>query len=268
MPTAFNNSGGWTSIANPPTTDGSFVYIPHDGSALSKVTFDSGSFGNVVDATSFTIPIFGPVSIADALFFGDRNTPAHLFSYSTSFTRNWAPGSAAMADALRAPVVVGPTYAFGSPNSIDGHLRAFAKVDPSQTWAWQAGPTPGSKIGNVSAPALGADGTIYFSADVNLELIPLVVSSNTPSLAPNWASTFQGSSGQTIPSVPSDTTLDSVGTEPVIDANGVLYFGTLAGKVYALITDSPSPLAPVPGSTWPRVGYDNCNSSNTGFSCQ
>ncbi len=67
---------------------------------------------------------------------------------------------------------------------------------------------------------------------------------------------------------PSDTTLDSVGTEPTIDSAGVLYFGTAAGKIFAIITDSGGTLAPSAGSTWPRVGYDNCNSSNTALGCQ
>jgi hypothetical protein len=264
----FNNGGVWTSIANPSTTDGTVIYIPHDGTALSKVAFSNGSFGTVTDASSFTIPIFGPVSIASGLFFGDRNTPAHLHSYSTQFASNWAAGSAAMTDALRAAVVVGATYAFGASNSIDGHLRAFNKSTPTQAWAWGIGPSPGSKVGNVSAPALGVNGVIYFSADANLELVPLTVASDTPSIAPNWISSFQGSSAQAIPSVPTDTRLDSVGTEPAIDDDGVLYFGTLAGKVYALITDSDGPLVPLAGNTWPRVGYDNCNSSNTAFNCQ
>jgi hypothetical protein len=59
----------------------------------------------------------------------------------------------------------------------------------------------------------------------------------------------------------------ALGTEPAIDS-WVLYFGTTGGKVYAIITDSGGTLAPTPGSTWPRVGYDNCNSSNTAFNCQ
>ena len=267
LPAAFNNSNAWTSITNPPTTDGTVIYIPHDGTALSKVAFNGGSFGLVTDAASFAIPIFGSVSIASALFFGDPNTPAHLFSYSTGFTSNWAAGSAPMTGPLRASVVVGPSYAFGAPTTTDGHLRAFNKADGAQGWAWQTGPVPGSKIGNVSAPSLGADGVIYFTADANLELIPLAVAGGTPSIAANWTSSFQGSTTQIITSGPTDTRLDSVGTEPTIDSSGVLYFGTLAGKVYALITDS-GPLGAVAGSTWPRVGYDNCNSSNTSFNCQ
>ena len=50
----------------------------------------------------------------------------------------------------------------------------------------------------------------------------------------------------------------------------MLYFatGTALGEVYAIITDSGGPFAPSAGSTWLRVGYDNCNSSNTAFTCQ
>ena len=93
--------------------------------------------------------------------------------------------------------------------------------------------------------------------------------SDTPALADNWASAYKGSAAQKTASL-IDTTVDGLTTEPVIDATGVLYFatGTASAKVYALITDSTGPLAPVAGSTWPRVGYDNCNSSNTAFVCQ
>lgn len=119
--------------------------------------------------------------------------------------------------------------------------------------------------------ALGADGVIYFSSDNPKQLIPLKVSGTpgTPSLANGWAE-FKGSSLQKTPSVstPTDTTVDSLTTEPVIDSKGVIYFGTAAGKVFALITDSGGPLLPVAGQTWPRVGFDNCNSSNTAFACQ
>ena len=84
--------------------------------------------------------------------------------------------------------------------------------------------------------------------------------------APGWGQSvtagYKGATGAI------DTTIDSVTTEPTMDSSGVIYFGTNAGKIYALITDSAGPLAPTAGTTWPRVGYDNCNSSNTGFSCQ
>jgi hypothetical protein len=105
----------------------------------------------------------------------------------------------------------------------------------------------------------------------------LKVVSSVPSLANNWTSSYKGSSTQNTAGVPvppavpaTNTTVDGLPTEPVIDANGVLYFatGTSTAKVFALITDSGGPLAPVAGTTWPRVGYDNCNSSNTSFNCQ
>jgi hypothetical protein len=51
-----------------------------------------------------------------------------------------------------------------------------------------------------------------------------------------------------------------------IDANGIVYFGN-GSNLYALITDVGA-AAPAVGNDWPRTGFDNCNSSNTGFSCQ
>ncbi len=269
---SFNNQTAWTSITNPPTTDGTLVYLPHDITHLSSVPFTAGTFGTVADAGGgFAVPILGPVSIASALFFGDSNAVAHLYSYTPAFaaSANWTPGTSALiGGALNAPTVVGSTYAFAPATSGEGHFHAFNKVNPSTSFVWATGGGAGSKIGNSSAPALGADGVVYFSDDTNKELVPLQISSNVPSLSVTWASTFQGSAGQVISSGPTDTLIDSLGTEPTLDASGVLYFGTQAGKVYALITDSGGPQLPSAGSTWPRVGFDNCNSSNTAFVCQ
>jgi len=224
-------------------------------------------FGTVTDATPFIVSIFGPVAIASSLFFGNRSVPAQLFSYSTAFSSNWSTVGTALADGLNAPVVVGPTYAFASPLGGDGQLHAFNKADGLEGWRWETGST---KSGNISAPSFGADGAIYFSSGSPAQLVPLKVASSVPSLANNWSSSYKGSSIQKTSSPVIDTTVDGLTTEPVIDGTSVIYFatGTANAKVFALITDSGGPLAPVAGTTWPRVGYDNCNSSNTSFNCQ
>src|SRR5205823_2642653 len=83
----------WTA-PNPPTTDGSVVYAGHNVSALSKVSFASNVFGTPIDAPTFVVPIFGPVAIADAVYFGDTNGVAHLYSYTAAFaaSANWTEG--------------------------------------------------------------------------------------------------------------------------------------------------------------------------------
>ena len=55
------------------------------------------------------------------------------------------------------------------------------------------------------------------------------------------------------------------GAERIARLGGLHRFMRWKGPI---ITDSGGPLAPAAGSTWPRVGFDNCNSSNTSFSCQ
>jgi hypothetical protein len=260
-----DNGGNWKTNINPPTSDGASIYIAHDGTKLSSVAFGSGAFGTVTDAGSFTIGIFGPVSLAGALYFGDIGI-AHLYSYSAAFTSNWLAGRGAMAGQMNAPVIVGPNYAFGSPTSSDGQLHAFKKGDGTEVWHWD----PTNTIGNISAPSFDANGIIYFSADSPKQLMALKVVSDVPSAADHWSSSYKGSATQKTTAPVMDTTVDGLTTEPVIDGTGVLYFatGTANAKVFALITDSAGPLAPVAGSTWPRVGYDNCNSSNTAFVCQ
>jgi outer membrane protein assembly factor BamB len=57
-------------------------------------------------------------------------------------------------------------------------------------------------------------------------------------------------------------------SEPTLGADGVLYFGTASGQVFAIATDSKGFAVPST-SNWPRVQFDNCNSSNTSNSnCQ
>src|SRR5262249_44057451 len=253
---AVTNSGGnWTGTINPPTTDGTNVFLGHDTSKLAKVPFSSGAFGTVTEAGSFAIPIFGPVSLAGSLYFGDRNALPKLYSYDASaLTITWTIATT-LGDVLNAPVVVGPTFAFGAPASGDGHLNAFNKSDGTPAFTWQI--AAGTKIGNISAPVFGADGTIYFADDGNKELVPLTLTGTTPALNASWSSSFKGSATQTTTGG-ATTVVDALGTEPTIDSNGVLYFATGLAKVYAIITDSGGPLPPAAGSTWPRVGYDNC----------
>jgi hypothetical protein len=258
-----NNGGLWAGSVNAPTTDGANIFLAHDGNALSALTFTAGAFGAVHNAVPFSIGVFGPVSIAGNLFFGDTNAGPHLYSYSSdgsTFTSSWTT-TAALADPLNASAVVTSSLVFGVPfGTNDGHFHAFNKSSGIATFTW---PTTAAKIGTVSAPALGVDGLIYFT-DSNRELLVL---NNTPAVPTAWGASFTGSAAQTIPAS-TNTLIDSVSTEPTLDASGALYFGTQAGKIYSIITDSNGTLAPVAGSTWPRVGYDNCNSNNTAFSCQ
>jgi len=259
-----DDGGNWKTNVNPPTTDGALIYLGHDVSKLSSVT---PNLVTVADAPSFAISINGPVSLATALFFANRSVPAQLFSYSSAFVQNWATSGTALADAVNVPVVVGTNYAFASPLSGDGHLHAFNKATGTEAWKWD----PASTIGNVSAPAIGASQVIYFGSDSpTKQLVVLKVVADVPSAADHWGSAYKGSGTQKTVAPVIDTTVDGLTTEPVIDSTGVLYFatGTANAKVFALITDSTGPLAPVAGSTWPRVGYDNCNSSNTAFVCQ
>ena len=90
------------------------------------------------------------------------------------------------------------------------------------------------------------------------ELVALVINNNVPT-AP-WS--FTGNGTATLSSVPGGPPIDA----SVVNA-GTVYFGDSSGSIFALITDSGGPLAPTAGRTWPRVGFDNCNSGNTSFGC-
>ena len=112
---------------------------------------------------------------------------------------------------------------------------------------------PSSDVGAISSPATASDGTIYFSDAINSELQAIAPGASSATMKWN----FKG---------PVGTTLSGVGTEVAIDANGIAYFGN-GSNLFALITDVGA-AAPAVGSDWPRTGFDNCNSSNTGFTCQ
>ncbi len=99
----------------------------------------------------------------------------------------------------------------------------------------------------------GSDGTIYFTDAKNSELQAIAPGASSATM--KWS--FKG---------PVGATLSGVGTEVAIDANGIVYFGN-GTNLYALIADVGA-AAPAAGSDWPRTGFDNCNSSNSGFNCQ
>jgi hypothetical protein len=103
----------------------------------------------------------------------------------------------------------------------------------------------------------------YFFDDTN----ELVAIDKTAPTVPAWV--FQGTAGasQGYPAAitqPSFTL--TARTEASLDADGTLYFGDTAGKVYAIVTDSPAAVATSTNglADWPKTGYDNCNSASAG----
>jgi outer membrane protein assembly factor BamB len=228
------------------------------------VPFTAGSFGTVTEATSFTVPVFNNISIAGNLFFGDRNAKGKYYAYDTSLAAIGGWPTAQMGDVLTSSPAVSTSYVYGTAGSGDGVLRAFNKSDGSAAWTFTTGTGP-SAMGALSSVALGVDNTVYFTEDNFLSFYAIAppATGTSGNFAAGWSVAYKGSNGTT-----PDTTIDSVSTEPSLDNTGVAYFGTNAGKVFAIITDSNGSLPSSPGTTWPRVGYDNCNSSNTAFSCQ
>ena len=149
---------------------------------------------------------------------------------------------------LAANVVVAKGLALGTSGGTSGQLYAYDKTTGSQKWSY-----PGSDLGTLSSPVTASDGTIYFTDSKNSEFQAIAPGATSATMKWN----FKG---------PVGTTLSGVGTEVAIDANGIAYFGN-GSNLFALITDVGAAASAV-GSDWPRTGFDNCNSSNTGFTCQ
>ena len=261
---AIGGNTAWSGGVSTPSVSGSSIYVPHGTNGLAKLTFSGGIFGATDTDVSTAPTIFGQVSIATNLFFGDQSAPGRYYDYDptslssvTAWTNNTNSGK--MNAGLTASPVVSTSFLFGSAKSGDGRLRAFNLSDGSEAFHYPPGAGGSGVLGAFSAAALDTNNVIYASEDSVPSLQP--IASDGSGFAPGWTVAYQGA--VTSP----DSTLDSITTEPTIDGSGVMYFGTVGGKIYALITESTGPLAPS-SNTWPRVGFDNCNSSNTAFTCQ
>jgi hypothetical protein len=261
------NTVAWTGVVNSPSVLGATnaIFVAHGTSGLAKLSFSSGAFTADTEAASAPSLLSAPAILGSTLFLADRNPAGRYYSFNPStMAVGWTGPQ--LGDALTSSPVVSTSYVFGTAAAGDGKLHAFSRSDGTETFNFPAGSGSPNDIGALSPVALGSDNVIYVSDDKPNLYAALYTSGLSADFAPGWgqsiATAFHGSA--TTP----DTTLDSVTTEPTLDSSGVLYFGTQGGKVYALITDSGGPLAPSAGSTWPRVGYDNCNSSNTAFNCQ
>ena len=254
-------AGGWADRVYTASTDGSNIYLGHDDTALAKATFSAApfAFSAPIDAATFSADITGSVALATTLYIGDANATSRYRAYNAgtlAATPNWNATNAvggSNSAAIQSPIV-SSSYVFGSFEAThDGYLHAF---DPSTGAAVFTYPTTPPKIGSISAIAVGADNQIYFSDSTNKEMVALRVANNAPVVS--WK--FTGVSGIALP--------NAITTEPTVDASGTIYFGDSSGDVFALITDSGGPLPPTAGTNWPRVGFDNCNSGNTSFSCE
>ena len=248
----------WSGIVSTATTDGTTVFVGHDDTSLAKATFSNGVFQNLTEALGFSSDVISEMGLTTSLYLADVTPTARYRAYVPNTllpVSSWNSASAAGATnsvSAQTPIV-SSSYVFGSFDpSRDGHLHAFDPTTGSSLFTY---PTDSTKIGSISPVALGSDNVVYFSDSNNSELIALTTANNAPLVS--WK--FTGTSGVNI---------SSVTTEPTIDSTGDMYFGDSAGNVFAIITDSPSTLAPVAGSTWPRVGFDNCNSGNTAFACK
>ena len=265
-----------TASIGPPTVNGTTIYWGYDNTATTagdagvvSATFASGTFSGVTThklnsttpSQNGVPPLVGTysfIALADSLFLGNSvNRSYYNFSYSYGW--NWTTTAFGGSTTLVAPVVVAKGLALGISGGNSGQIYAYYKV--SDAAAGTVGGTlkwsyPGSDLGSISSPVTASDGMIYFSDSKNNEFqaIKPATAATTPVMSWN----FKG---------PTGLALTGVSSEATIDAKGIIYFGQSTGNVYALITDVGSSAAAV-GTDWPRTGYDNCNSSNTAFSCQ
>jgi outer membrane protein assembly factor BamB len=250
--------GQATAEVGPTTASGTTVYYGYNNSAIT-----AGDLGVV--STSFGAGTFSPpaphalgfapstntgmavVAIADALFLGNASAKTyHRVNASDFSTGNWTSTAFVTTTNLVAPPTVARGVVLGVSGS-PGRVKAMSKADGTSPWTFPVS----TSLNAISQVATAPDGTLYFSDSLNNELVALPPDGSSPA----W--TFTGFTG---------VTFVGPGTEPTVDANGILYFGADNGNVYAIITDAGTPISGG-GSDWPRTGFDRCNSANTAFVC-
>jgi hypothetical protein len=156
---------------------------------------------------------------------------------------------------------------FGFADSQNGPLRAFYSTSAGANMAGSlafAYPSLTGSAGRVSPVAVAGQRTIYFTDSGNRELVALQYATG-PSAPPAVKWKYQGE----IAFLGSkDTRFTGGGAEPVIAADGALYFVD-GSSVYAILTDTGAGATPAGGTNWPRVAFDNCNSGNSSYTnCQ
>ena len=257
-------AGGQAAAEVGPTTaSGTTIYYGYNNSAATagdlgivSTTFSSGT-GTFSGTTSHALG-FAPttntgmavVAIADALVLGNASAKTyHRVNASDFSTGNWTSTAFGATTNLVAPPTVVRGLVLGLSSS-PSRVKAMSKADGTSPWSFPAA----TSLNAISQVATASDGMLYFSDSLNNELVALPPDGTSPA----W--TFTGFTG---------VTFAGPGTEPTIDANGILYFGADNGNVYAIITDIGN-TAPVSGAgaDWPRTGFDRCNSGNTSFVCQ
>jgi hypothetical protein len=249
-----------SNVLGSPTTDGAplsaNIYLPSGGADIAHLTWDGMRLTLLTHTIVNLNAITGVLPVGTGLFFGDDNK--NFASFTTSFTSRWTGPS------LAAPIAAGPIihdgYLYGLASAVDGQLHVLDVSTGAQSWQF---PSDTTKIGSISVPVIGGSNTVYFTDSANRELVA-VQYSKVPSAttAKVWAfngeSNFRGA----------DTRFTGGGAEPVIGADGTLYFVD-GSSVYAIMTDTGAGATPAGGTNWPRVAFDNCNSGNSSYTnCQ
>ncbi len=253
---------GASNILGAPTTDGapgasSKIYVPSGGTDITNLTWDGGTLA-LSTHNSISFNVTTPVAIANALFFGDDKQAYHAFT--TAFVSSWT--TPALATQVVTTPVVNDALMYGSAGAVDGHLRAFETVGGTQAFQYPSSDT--TKIGLISPVVIGGSNTDYFTDSTNHELVALQYIKGKPATT----SVLWTYKGQNNFRGANDVGFVGGGPEPTIGPDGTLYFVD-GSKVYAIQTDTGASVVPTSGSNWPRVAFDNCNSSNSSYTnCQ
>jgi len=208
--------------------------------------------------TGVTPTVFATVSItSNAIFFADTN--AGLRSYDLNVANPWG-SPPTLGAALNAPPLVTSNLVYASPGAADGSIHGFLRTDGSTTspaFSFQ----PNAVKKSISAVAFGKEtNPVIYLTDSGNELVAMTSDLlGGGALAAGWTVAFKGTLVNG-----TDVSFTGFTSELAMGSDGTLYFGADNAKVYAIMTDSGGTFAPS-NTSWPRVGFDNCNSGNSSY---
>ena len=230
--------GAWGKGRSSPAIGGDgAIYVGSEDKSGYRLRFgpdDSGVYVFSRDwsyATGSDVTGSPAVTAAGNVVFGSEDST--IYALAANRTPVWTPFPV-----LTDKVLASPIAANGTTLALDRSGELLAVDSASGARRWSVSLAGGGEA--ASTPALGGDGVAY--ALVDKALFALDVQGRTL-----WTLEAKSSIAY---------------SSPTLACDGALYFGDAAGRLYAIVTDSPG----LAKDGWPRFRHDARNTGNAGTS--
>ncbi len=182
-------------------------------------------------ATGSDVTTSPAISRTGAVLFGSDD--ATLYALDTGKNAAWTPFPVLTDKLLSSPVA-----GAGMAVALDRSGEMFAVDSATGAKRWSLALPGGGDV--ASTPAIGADGVVYSVVDRTV-----------------FALDKQGRTQWTL-----DIVSPATYSSPAMGCDGALYVGDAAGRLYAVVSDSPG----LANDGWPRFRHDSKNSGNVATS--